>query len=292
MPPAGVELHGEVAGAVGLEEAVHRPDSRPVGPHRVLIPGEQVHRGAGVHVGKPLLTGDVLKALHHVPEHSGGGLEGAEGVLQIGVHHRLVPADPVRGGAVGLELLVVGPQGQPVDEAAHRLRPPEGADGGGRRPARRHQGGGLLPGAGQDAAVHGAGVFAQVGPGQEGAHGVAQQEIGRAGEPLPHEDAELPHVGGHQRPAVLFAEIAVFAVVHRFAVAQVVLPADGEAVVRQIPGEVAVPSGVLRHAVDDLHHRPGPALRKPEAGVNPVHAILGGVEKFLKVCHNKSLHRG
>ena len=43
MPPAGVELHGEVAGAVGLEVAVHRPDSRPVGPHRVLIPGEQVH---------------------------------------------------------------------------------------------------------------------------------------------------------------------------------------------------------------------------------------------------------
>ena len=221
-----------------------------------------------------------MQPAHHVPEHAGGGLEGAEGVLEVGVHHRLVPADPVRRGAVGGELLVIRPQGQVIHQGAHRLRPPQGADGGGHRLPRGHQGGLFLPRAGQDAAVHRAGIGAQVGPGQKGAHGVAQQEIGHAGEFLPHEDAQLPHVRRHQRPAVPFAEIAVFAVVHRLAVAQVVLAAHHEAVPGQILGEVAVTPGVLRYAVNDLHHCPGGAVRLPEAGVAAVDAVLGGKCKF------------
>ena len=37
---------------------------------------------------------------------------------KIGVHHRLVTGDPVCPGAVGLELLVVGPHGQGVHQLA------------------------------------------------------------------------------------------------------------------------------------------------------------------------------
>ena len=92
---------------------------------------------------------------------------------------------------------------------------------------------------------------------------MAQQEIGHAGIPLPHEHAQMAHVRRHQGPAVLFAEVPVLAVVHRLAVAEMVLAAHHEAALRQPAREMVVPPGVLRHTVDDLHHRPGRALRRP-----------------------------
>ena len=203
---AGVQLEGHVATAGGPEHPRHLFHAGPHGAHRVPVAGQEVDGGGPVHAGQIVPAGDEPQAGHHVPKHGDSGPEGAQGVAEIGVHRPLVPAEPVGGGAVGPEGPVIGPQRELIDQIADVLRPPQGTQAARQKPPQRHQGGGLLAGPGQDGPVQGARPADQIGPGEEGAHGVPQHHIGQAGVALPLEHPELADVPGHQVPPALGAK--------------------------------------------------------------------------------------
>ena len=160
---------------------------------------------------------------------------------------------------------------------------------GGQGPAQGHQGSGLLAGAREDHPVQGARVLDQVGAGEEGAHGVAQKEIGQGGVFLSLQLPQAADVPDHQIPAAFGGEEAIRAVLHRLSVAQVVLAAHQEAVGGEKPGYLLVPAHVLRHPVDDLNDRPGRSVRAELLGVNGVPGPGGGVAEFLHFRHGADL---
>ena len=166
--------------------------------------------------------------------------------------------------------------------------PPQAAQGAGDRLAEGHQGGGLLAGAQEQAARHRARVLDEVGPSHEGAHGVAQQEVGQAGETAVHPVVEALHVPDQVVPAVPGAEIAVLGPVPGgAAVAQVVVARHGEAVVGEEPGKGVIPAHILGNAVDQLDQGPGgPVLGEPPEAVDLVDAVAGGEGKFLPQGHS------
>ncbi len=178
VPAAGVQLQGHVPAARRPEHGAHFAHPFPHAAHRVPVPGEEVDRRVRVHSRQVLPAGDVLEAAHHVPEHGHAGLVAAQRVGQIGVHLLLVPGEPVRAGPVGPEPAVVGPQGEAVHQRAHSVIPQPAALQPGQQLPEGHQGGGLLPGPRQDGPVHRPRVVDEVGPGEEGAHGVAQEKVG------------------------------------------------------------------------------------------------------------------
>lgn len=119
--------------------------------------------------------------------------------------------------------------------------------------------------------------------GDEGAHAVPQQKIGLVRIPALHLPPEKQLVLGHMLPAVGFAEIAqILRLLRGAAVAQVIVPAHHEAAIAQGPGKPVVPADVLHHAVADLDHRPGLALRwLPDGGVEGMDAVRPGERPVL-----------
>ena len=211
----------------------------------------------------------------------------AIGILQIGVHHGPVPADPVGGGAVGLELLVVGAQGQVVDQTAVAGRTEKFAGQLADQAAQGQQEGRFLSGAGENGRGDRTWPANQIGAGEEGAHGVPQHHIGQVRILVAQQKPQLTDVLRYQIPAVLRAEVAVQMVVHGLAVAQMVLAGHQKALPGQPGGEGGVTVDVFRHAVDDLHHGPGRTLRPPHMGIAAVDAVAGRKIKFLLRYHKK-----
>ena len=110
-------------------------------------------------------------------------------------------------GAGGGEMLVVRAEGDVVHVDAEgvfsqtpyfliRQQLPANDDGLGR-----------MASAAEDAAVQRTGVADKEGSGQEGAHGVAEQEVGLAGEDLGRTAAQLLHVVHHMPPTVRFPQV-------------------------------------------------------------------------------------
>ena len=114
MTAAGIELYSNILTSRRAEHPLHLPHTLAHGAHRVPVAGQEVDRGIPVHFGQVVPVGDELKAAHHVPEHGRRDQKAAQRVSQVGVHRRLVPAEPVGGGAVGLEGPVVAAKGQVV----------------------------------------------------------------------------------------------------------------------------------------------------------------------------------
>ena len=145
--------------------------------------------------------------------------------------------------------------------------------------------------AAQDAAVQPAGVADQVGPGEEGAHGVAEEEIGDAGKDLGGPPAQLLHVLHRVAPAVLISEVDHGAALHQgLAVAQVVVGHHGEAVAAEEAGEGLVAGAVLRHAVGDLHHPgDGAAQGRPLVDMDQGPAVAGWKVELRRDHHGQLL---
>ena len=109
--------------------------------------------------------------------------------------------------------------------------------------AEGHQKGRLLPGAGEDAAIHSAGIVDEIGPDHKGPHGVPHEEVGETGKPLPRQLPKGVGVVNQIGPAVLLAQKAVFpAPTGGFPVAQMIMAHHGETVIRQIGGKAVVPA--------------------------------------------------
>ena len=150
---AGVKLHGHVLAARLPEPPRHLQNTFSHGPHRVAVPGEEVNGGGLVHPLEIFPAAHILQARHHGVVHPRRGLKTAQRVGQIGVHHPLVPADPVRRCAAGLEGVVIRPDGQLVKELVHLVGIPQA----GEQLARNHGDGALLAGTREDAARQGTG---------------------------------------------------------------------------------------------------------------------------------------
>ena len=147
MAAVGVEGEGDVGHARLTEGVGHFFDALAAASHRVFVAGKEQNGSMGVHIGDVFGVADKLKSPHHVAEHPHRGHKAAQRVCHIGVHHGGIPADPVGVGAIGLELPVVGPQGEGRDKTAAGIGPFQGADQGSGPFAEGNQGSALLPGA-------------------------------------------------------------------------------------------------------------------------------------------------
>ena len=104
-----------------------------------------------------------------------------------------------------------------------------------------------------------------------------QQHIGQVGPPLPLQPPQGVYVPGHQIPAALRGEEAVFSVRHRGPVAQVVLAAHHIAPPGEKLRHVGIAAHVLGNAVDNLDHPPGLPLRQPLHRLDGLPPIGGGI---------------
>ena len=231
MAQAVVQLHAHVPKS-GLPEAV-------IGllhalahvPHRVLVAGDEKHRHLLVHFVHVGLPGDIGQALQHVPEQAQCHVAAAEGVGDIGVHILRAEGHPVVFGPGGGEVPVIRAEGDVVHPDAEGVFPQPAALLIRQQLPAGDNGLGGVAGAAEDAAVHRAGVADEVGPGQKGAHGVAEQKMGLIREDLGGTAAQFLHIVHHMPPAVLRPQVH-----HRRAldagltVAQVVVGCDRKAV--------------------------------------------------------------
>ena len=161
----------------------------------------------------------------------------------------------------------------------------------------RHQlssgddGGGLVPRTAEDTAGQCAGIADQVGAGQEGAHGVTEEEIRLAGERLGSAAAQFLHVVHHMPPAVLLSQVHHGAALNNgLAVAQVVVGDNGKAMIAQKTGKGRIARAILRHAVGDLHHADDfPSNRRPLVDVDQCFSFAGREEIFRYDFHENIL---
>ena len=178
----------------------------------------------------------------------------AQGIGNIGVHILLIHRQPVVGGAVGLEGLVVSAEGQirhhvvggcRVFPFQHSRQRKATGQGGAALPAGTHQNGGF----------HGAGIADEIGAAQERTHGVPHQQQRQIGILLLQTGVQHIDVVHRSVPCVAIAEIHRCAALgQRLAVAQMVVAHHDHAVVVEEPGEIIVAAHILRHAVDDLQY--------------------------------------
>ena len=279
---AVVELDAQIPDARLFEAVVGLPDPLAHVAHRVLVAGDEKYRQVCVHLVHVGLSGDVGEPIQHVPEEAQGGVPAAEGVGDVGVHVFLAGGHPVEPGAGGGEGLVVGPEGQIVGPGAEGLFA-QAAD----LPVRDElpsgdEGRGLVAGAAENAAVQSAGVADQVSAGEEGAHGVAEEEIGLSRKDLGHPAAEGLYVVHHVPPAVLLPQVDHGAALDEgLAVAQVVVGHHHKAVIAEKAGKGGVAGPVLRHAVGNLDHAQDLPLRRgPLVDMDQGLPVAGRKEKF------------
>ena len=108
---------------------------------------------------------------------------------------------------------------------------------------------------------------------------MAQDVVGEIGEFFSHLDAEGAYVGDQMEPIF---KVAVFLRAGGgLTVAQVVVAADGKALLGQEPGKGLIALDILTDAVDQLYHAPGRPFGKPKDGVDLVRAVGGGKEELL-----------
>ena len=160
-----------------------------------------------VHFADVVLLADKADAGEHLPEQPRRGVALTQRVLQISVHVVRVQGQPIHACAVGGEAAVVNTEGGFCGHGAGpglAVSQTFGVDDGqtGRRGCGAH-----VAGAHDNSAVHRAGIADEISPGQEGAHGVPQQEIGQVGELPVGQLPELLHVLHHPVPAALGTEV-------------------------------------------------------------------------------------
>ncbi|CAN4042440.1 hypothetical protein BBBGCB_BBBGCB_09525, partial [Dysosmobacter welbionis] len=215
-------------------------------------------------------------------EESDGGVPSAEGIRKILVHVLRAGGEPVVSRAVGGKFLIVCLEGQLVHQGAGMAVPYLSGLPGGQDAARRHQRRGHLPRAHQDGSGHGAGVADQIRPGQEGPHGMPQQEHRKAGEPLPRQLPPGIEVLHRPVPAAPGSEVQPGRPCrHGETVSQVVVARHGKAPLRQVGRQGLIPQDVLRHAMGEHQNRPGCHVRRPLHRMDAGPPVCGGEGKFV-----------
>ena len=192
--------------------------------------------------------------------------------------------------------MAVGAVGQAVQKLAFVVGPAHLDDGAGKHVARRGHDLGLVGRAAEDGTGKPLPEARQVVAQHEGAHGVAEHEIGHLGRHLlAHEQAQRLHIGHERVTAVHRVHAATMGRSgSRVAMAHVVVTAHQVAGSGEAAGEVVVAADMLGHAVDELHYAPGTegaeALPRslgailPQGGGQPKHSVhralpIGGVER-------------
>ena len=142
--------------------------------------------------------------------------------------------------------------------AAQRAREPR------ERVARPGDGHGERSGAAEDGAPDALAVLRKVDAGDVAPQRVAKEEVGHVpANALGDKNAQLVLVLHEHLGAVARRQAAVTARLGGGAVADMVVPADDEALCRKEPGEGVVALHVLGHPMDDLHDAPRPPLGRP-----------------------------
>ena len=234
-----------------------------------------------VHFADVVLLADKADAGEHLPEQPCRGVALTERVFQVGIHVVRVQGQPVHGGAVGGEPAVIDPKGGLGCHGAGPRLPVPQALGTNHRQTGGGGGGIHIAGSHDNSAVHGAGIADQIGAGQEGTHGVAQQKIGKIGKFFVGQLPQLFHVLRHPVPAAFGTEVQPGRTLrHGQAVSQMVVAHHGEAPLRQVTGIVLIPQHILRYAVGNLQNSPRSPLRQPFHSVNGGFPIGGWKGKF------------
>ena len=252
----GVDAGAYVA-QPGTPQAVgHVVGALTVVGHRVLVAGQHQHRQVpgqrldpGGVVGLGVEDGEVPgEAQGH------GGAEVVEGVHGVVLDDPAVQGHPVGGAAHVVKAVQGTGEGGPEEAVVIQRLSPSLGDGG----LQGAQQGGVLqaPHLGGDTAQHQArqalGVARRQDPGDHGAPGVAEQDVG---EPLeaPGDDLTQVLLVCHDDVGPVLARVLPHARDHGGApVAGVVVGGHHEAGVEQGGNEVEVAARVLAQAVDDL----------------------------------------
>ena len=289
MAQAVVELHGHIGEPSLLKGATGPGDPLAHIAHRVLVPGDQEHREGAVHPADVFLLREEGDAPQHIPHESQGGVLAAHRIGDIGVHIVGIGANPVKLGAGGGEALVIGAKdqrvrlcavgavAQPPDLPVYDL--PPGGD----------EQRGLMAGTAEDGAANLTGVTDQIGAGDEGAHGVSEEEVGDAGKYLGRPPLEGVQIVHHVRPAVLLAKVDPgLSLRHGETVSQVVMGHHRKPIGTEEPGKGRIAPAVLRHAVGNLHYaadRPGD--RRPLVDMEQRYSVAGWLVIFRGDRHKK-----
>ena len=207
MAQLRVELHRHVPHPGPLESGSGPLHALGAVAHHIHGPGDKENGGVVVHFADVVLLADKADAGEHLPEQPRRGVALTQRVLQISVHVVRVQGQPIHACAVGGEAAVVNTEGGFCGHGAGpglAVSQTFGVDDGqtGRRGCGAH-----VAGAHDNSAVHRAGIADEISPGQEGAHGVPQQEIGQVGELPVGQLPELLHVLHHPVPAALGTEV-------------------------------------------------------------------------------------
>ena len=236
------------------------------------------------------VAADDLQPPHHLVHELRAGGEPAQGVLPVAADNGLVPADPVvlaDGVFNALQVAAEGHvlQGLAAEFAAVAADLPLGQEAA--PPADEARG---VSRTGEDAGRKILRIPPQVGPGDEAAHAVSQEDPGNTGEFLPHPLVQGLLVPDDLLPAVLLREPAQLGVVlHAQTVAKMVVAHGGEAVGREKAREVVVAADMLRHAVHQLHHPADRTVGGPQTAVDGVLSAGGGEAEITDLSHGKSL---
>ena len=116
---------------------------------------------------------------------------------------------------------------------------------------------------------------------------MARNKIGNAGKTRTLQFPQGPDIQGQMIPSVPLAQKAEFpGPGNGAAMAQVVVAADGEAMLIEKAGEGVVPAAVFRNTVDQLDHRPGRFFRRPLRGMDLMDPVAGGKRELPQGCHS------
>ena len=174
MPRSGVELQRTVL-HTGVPERLIRP-AYPFAhaAHGVILPRDQQHRRLFIHLIKIVTALVKADAAEHLIEKTHRGVMPAHGVGYICIHILRIGRQPVEGGAVGLERLVVRAEGQLCHHIADRRRVSPLQHACQSQTAAQHRAA-LPAGTHQNGGPHGTRIADQVGAAQKRAHRMSHQ---------------------------------------------------------------------------------------------------------------------
>ena len=127
-----------------------------------------------------------------------------------------------------------------------------------------------------------------IGAHKKAAHAVPEENVRQVGVFLMHDVVQPVNIPDNVVPAVALGEEALLAaVVDGFAVAEMIVADDDEAVIGEEAGKVVIALDMLGNAVLYLHDAARLAVRRPLADVDAVFPGAGVEIKIRKIRHGK-----
>ena len=252
----------------------------------ILRAGHEVDGRGSVHFRGVFFVPDEADALHHVAVETVFADEAAKRIVNVFLHVLLVAGEPVKVRVTEFDPVIVRSEGDLVERlplGARALFPDQRF--GQNRAARDHQGT-LLRGAADDGRVAVVGIADQIGPREEAAHAVAEEDIGHVRVFFLHRVMDGLEIVDHPPPAVFLGkEALVVLALDGLAVSEMVVRRRGEAVLGQEAHEIGVAVGVLGDAVSDLHEAAHLAVGRAGLDADAVDAGAGDEIKVVECRH-------